>query len=415
MYKKLVFIFTISSLLLINENLISKDKEDKVREKNETFQQEKQNIKESDHFSDDRRGSHAEQRDTRQNFRTQQREVKQESYFKQSDKIQDSPSEQHDIKQDFRRQQRENYQETRSRQPEQQQNIIQESRQENRSDYDQDIKEHYEESEPTRSWKDRFKNFFNGSEKNNQFDAKGDRNHDASEGRFSRENLRQKESRWRDHASSFRRGFSTHKKRYHIFDDYYWNRFRSHYDDWHFNNQFSWYVAPSWSRVIVWLPWGWDTPMDYYYGEDGSVYYSSNVDDPYFISVESNNNYDIDAIDLANSKPYISEDQNDWISLGTFGIFNNEDTSQIPQEYLSIAISKDGAVSGAYVNVNDNRPIQIKGAVDKRSQRIAWKFVEQDWPVMETGLYNLTKKESTLLVYFSRFKKESRVIAQIEE
>ena len=87
----------------------------------------------------------------------------------------------------------------------------------------------------------------------------------------------------------------------------------------------------------------------------------------------------------------------------------------MPQEYLSIAISKDGAVSGAYVNVNDDKPVQIKGAVDKASQRIAWKFIDQDWPVMETGLYNLTKKESTLDVYFSRSKKEPRVIAQIEE
>lgn len=363
------------SFFLGGYSLTAKEHKNKDDETKGAFKRVRQNLQEDDHYSGDRRDFRSEKQNEKRNFQ----KPRQQSHSRQS------------------------------------QNNIHESSQKNRSDYDQPKKESHKERTPTRSSRGRIYNNFRRAEQSKALDSKGDRNPSASDRRFSRENLRQKERRWREHASSYRRNFSTTRKRYHVFDDHYWNRFHSSYDNWYFSKQFSWNVAPSWSRVVVWLPWGWNIPIEYYYSEDGRVYYSRNADEPYFISVESNENYDIDAIALANSKPYVSTNQNDWISLGTFGIFSDKDTSQMPQEYLSIAISKDGAVSGAYVNVNDNKPMQIIGAVDKRSQRIAWKFVDQDWPVMEAGLYNLTKKESTMAVYLSWFKKQYRVIAQVEE
>ena len=44
------------------------------------------------------------------------------------------------------------------------------------------------------------------------------------------------------------------------------------------------------------------------------------------------------------------------------------------------------------------------GSVDKESQRAAWGFGSNGVPVMETGIFNLTKDETTALVHFSKDK-----------
>lgn len=232
---------------------------------------------------------------------------------------------------------------------------------------------------------------------------------------FSKEEFRKKRDRWSERRGQFRNKFSDHRRRHHIFDDLYWSRFRSYYRNWHFDNRYSWFVVTPWTQVTVWLPWRWETSIYYFHDDYGRVYYTTNLESEYLIPVNRSSILYVNAISLANSSRYFSNNQSDWLPLGTFGIFTEENISEMPQEYVSLAISKDGAVTGAYVNVEDNQPIQIEGAIDEDSQRIAWKLVGRNWPVMETGLYNLTKPESTILIHLFGGRKQVGVIVQAEE
>jgi hypothetical protein len=223
------------------------------------------------------------------------------------------------------------------------------------------------------------------------------------------EGLRKREGKWEDKGKDVRHKFIQEKQSRHIFDPSYWGHFRKKHQDWHFDNRFSWNRASSWNHIVVWLPGRFNAPYYYYY-DDGGIYYSADGGSSDLILADS---LQVSGIALANSTPSFSKNQEDWLSLGTFALSSEQDSLDIPHEYISLAISKEGAVTGAYVNVQNMEPIEIRGAIDQKSQRIAWKFVGKDFPVMETGLYNLTRKESALLVHLSSSKSEIRVIVQV--
>jgi hypothetical protein len=232
--------------------------------------------------------------------------------------------------------------------------------------------------------------------------------------RFSRERLREKENKWRERSKDWRHRFPDYRRRDHIFDDHFWNRFNRRYNHWYFDNRFSWSVDTTWPNVVVWLPWRWSRPIYYYYESDGDVYYSETEDFSYLVPIDSKEQFIAEAVRLANTPRPLSRDQSNWKSLGMFALSYDNESSDMPKEFISLAISREGAVSGAYFNQVDNEMLEIQGAVDKDSQRVAWKFVGKDWPIMESGIYNLTKEDSTLLVHTGRNSTETRVIVRLK-
>ena len=40
---------------------------------------------------------------------------------------------------------------------------------------------------------------------------------------------------------------------------------------------------------------------------------------------------------------------------------------------------------------------EVQGTIDQKSQRAAWGPVDESWPIMETGIYNLTENEACVL------------------
>lgn len=204
-------------------------------------------------------------------------------------------------------------------------------------------------------------------------------------------------------------------RRHHIFDDYFWKRFRSTHRHWDFDDHFSWSVEVSWPALQVWLPWRWNTPIYYHYGTDGIIYSSYSPESIHLIPVPSNQLFIAEAVRIANTPRPLYKNQNNWMPLGMFALSQDSEGGELAQEYLSLAISKDGLVSGAYVNVGDNETLEIEGAIDENSQRVVWKFVGQEWPVMESGLYNLTQEESSVLVHFSNMRTESRLFIRLNQ
>jgi len=244
-------------------------------------------------------------------------------------------------------------------------------------------------------------------------DGGKDRRDDRRE-RISKENLREKENRWQSRSKEWRKNFSNYRTRNHIFDDHFWDNFRRRYNHWYFDNNFQWYSRATWPRIVVWLPWQWSQPIYYYYETDGDVYYTTTEDFSYLTPVDSKELFIAQAVRIANGQYPVSTQQSDWMPLGMFTFASDDDSSDMPKRYISLAISKDGAVSGAYYDTANNTTLEIQGGIDPDSQRIAWKFVDNDWPIMESGLYNLTKEESTLLIHTSSRTTETQWLIRLE-
>ncbi len=69
--------------------------------------------------------------------------------------------------------------------------------------------------------------------------------------------------------------------------------------------------------------------------------------------------------------------------------------------FLQLAISKEGVIAGTFQNTATGDSYDVEGTVDQKSQRAAWGPVGKDWPIMETGIYNLTENEAGALLHFA--------------
>lgn len=149
-------------------------------------------------------------------------------------------------------------------------------------------------------------------------------------------------------------------------------------------------------------------PMYYDYGngvnyQDDTVYYG---DQP----VASADQYYDQAVALAQSAN--NSTSQDWLPLGVFGVVSDDQTQA--QKLLQIAVNKDGAIRGNYQDVAAGTVVQVYGAVDQSTQRVALMFVGNDSLVIETGLYNLTNDEVPILVHYNADQQMERKMIRLQ-
>ena len=102
-----------------------------------------------------------------------------------------------------------------------------------------------------------------------------------------------------------------------------------------------------------------------------------------------------------------------WLPLGVFEALQPDQKSS--KMTFQIAVNKDGIVRGNYFNTGDKNAKPIAGAVDKKTQRITWVVQDKDKIIFDTGLYNLTKDETTVLVHFSKDKTEQWTLVRLKQ
>jgi len=85
--------------------------------------------------------------------------------------------------------------------------------------------------------------------------------------------------------------------------------------------------------------------------------------------------------------------------------------------YLQLAVSKSGIISGTFYNETTGATHPVEGMVDEATQRAAWKSADESNPeiVMETGLYNLTEDQATLLVHFGPEQTQEWLMVRLDE
>jgi len=193
----------------------------------------------------------------------------------------------------------------------------------------------------------------------------------------------------------------------------YWGRYPNYRYHWNRYNNNWWAFATAGAITSWWINGINRQPVYYDYGtniyyEGDQVYYQGNP-------VGTPEEYSQQAQTIAESAPKVDPDDVEWLPLGVFAITENEGSIENATLYLQLAISKEGLIGGTFQNTLSEDSFEIEGTVDKESQRAAWGPIGKQWPIMETGLYNLTENEAGALVHFDNGQTQQWTMTRIDD
>ena len=213
---------------------------------------------------------------------------------------------------------------------------------------------------------------------------------------------------WANQGYAVRRGFG------------YYNTFGS---GWYAKYPGAW-LAAGWAASAAWNYAGWYgsssyvgypetvAPITYDYGnnvtyQDGNVYYGDQV-----AATEAQYAEQAATIAETGSKAQPTADEK-WQALGVFAMVPGDETTS--NDIFQLALNKDGVVRGNYYNAVADSVTPVAGSLDKTTQRVAWTIGDKKDTVYETGLYNLTQEQTSVLVHFGKDKTEQYKLFRIEQ
>jgi hypothetical protein len=144
----------------------------------------------------------------------------------------------------------------------------------------------------------------------------------------------------------------------------------------------------------------------YYQGDN--VYENGQV-------VATAQEYADQAQQIAESVPDVQPDNVQWLPLGVFALTPKEGTAEDSTLFLQLAISKEGIIAGTFQNTATDKSFEVEGTVDPKSQRAAWGPVGEEWPIMETAIYNLTENEASALLHFADGETQQWTLQRLDE
>lgn len=178
----------------------------------------------------------------------------------------------------------------------------------------------------------------------------------------------------------------------------YWGR-----PGWHWgwaNHQHNWWRWATAGALTGWFVNSFNSPPVYYsYGEN--IYYEGDTVYYEGEAVGTAEEYAAQAQEIASSVPEdVEPEQVEWMPLGVFALSQDETSAEDATLFLQLAVSKEGIIAGTFQNTSTDESFEVEGTVDRESQRAAWGPVGEDWPIMETGIYNLSENEAGALLHF---------------
>jgi hypothetical protein len=170
-----------------------------------------------------------------------------------------------------------------------------------------------------------------------------------------------------------------------------------------------WYTA-NWSNVNTWYG-NQSPPVNYAYGTD--LTYQNNNVMLYNKPIATTQQYWQSASNLVTQGAEQPPKDAKWLSLGVFSAIRGDESKS--NMLFQLAVDKQATVRGNYFNTSDKNAQPIEGAVDKTTQRICWVVADRKNIVFDTGLYNLTQDETTLLVHFGQEKTEQWTLVRLKK
>ena len=193
------------------------------------------------------------------------------------------------------------------------------------------------------------------------------------------------------------------------FNDNFWRR-HNYKPRYHLRDGNAWKWA-TWAGLTGWVGWSWGTPYYYDYGyyddedyEDGSYVYAEDTTQDYTQQTQ----------EIATT---VEEQQDsDWMSLGVFSLVKDRDAIGTPNVYIQLAINREGNIAGTFYNTTTDKTYPLEGLVDTESQRAAWMMADsKNAPILETGIYNLTKDETPVRITFADNSTQDVLLVRLED
>jgi hypothetical protein len=175
--------------------------------------------------------------------------------------------------------------------------------------------------------------------------------------------------------------------------------------DWAAWNVATWPVLSSYCGLAA-------TPAYYDYGNT-VVYQGDNV----YINgqdVATAVQYTQQVTTIATQGAQAAPSQSDqWQSLGVFALVQGEDKTS--NNLFQLAVNQTGVLRGNYYDALMDNTSPVYGSVDKQSQRAAWYIGDKKTTVFETGIYNLTKDQTPLLVHFGQDRTQQWLLVRMQQ
>lgn len=152
-----------------------------------------------------------------------------------------------------------------------------------------------------------------------------------------------------------------------------------------------------------------------YYDYGNNIYYEG--DNVYYDGqpISSSAAYANQAQAIADNIPEVNAADVEWLPLGVFALAKQDETAEDSTLFLQLAISKEGIIAGTLQNTATDKSTEVEGTVDQDSQRAAWGPVDKEWPIMETGVYNLTENQLDALVHFADGTTQQWSLSRLDE
>ncbi|EMB13277.1 mu-protocadherin-cell-suface protein [Rhodopirellula europaea] len=213
---------------------------------------------------------------------------------------------------------------------------------------------------------------------------------------------------------------------YHGFGPNWWVRHPFRFCGWHYFYSYRyypytyWWSTPTYPMVTNWFtPTASSTtlsqPVYYDYGSEGNVTYQDNRVYIGGEEVATTEEFAQTAATLATVEAPADEEsaeQSEWLPLGTFALTTDADDVD-PDRVIQLAVNKEGIISGTLYNQKTDETQAIQGRVDKETQRVAMRIGESENVVAETGLYNLTQDEASVLVHFGTKTQDTYMLVRL--
>jgi uncharacterized protein (TIGR03000 family) len=165
-----------------------------------------------------------------------------------------------------------------------------------------------------------------------------------------------------------------------------------------------------WPSLNTWLGWGIVQPVYYDFGRtivfQNNQVYANGRPGP------TAEQYYQQASDLAQANLAVEGAENEWKPLGVFALVQGEQTEA--NSVFQLTINKTGILRGTYYDALTGTTLAVQGAVDRKTLRAAWTVGNNRDTVYDTGLYNLTKDETPVLVHFGKDRTRQWTLVRIK-
>jgi hypothetical protein len=124
--------------------------------------------------------------------------------------------------------------------------------------------------------------------------------------------------------------------------------------------------------------------------------------------------YNQQAISLATAGQEANPPKTDkWEPLGVFALAQGDEKTS--NTMFQLAVNKQGIIRGNYFDALMGTSTEVYGSVDPKTQRAAWTIGKNKNTVFETGINNLTRDETPVLVHFGKDKTQQWLLVRVEK